>query len=501
MVYIMLPQFIQNAIEFDFRHYTNAAYNIGTWILKSTETAIIGETRDFVRDPKAMIKKLTKEARESETGISSVSLGVLGGQYAVIKPTSQEQVAAILNAIDKDPKGRISHESFKFFSGTGFFILADTTPDAVFLRKSLAQFFVPKEYVTPVIDYLEEKLSTSEGPVHLRQTVCAMVRAVMVKKILDIDKLPLNTYEVMEDYRNDSKKWGAFPFPELMAYIPKLRAKRSNYQDFSHEIIKDELGKLVTLLQEKGTAAKRENLIASIVVGLIKKNNAKLTEEALSVKIKALSPEQIKAYFSHRIVQSLPMILKAADNLTDALCVCLSKIATGESGQQKDLEDELRGLVGEDDTISQQSIKKLPVLDAFYKESVRFDAPTVVPRYTSREIVQGDLTIPAKTMMIFDMGSLSKGEDLWTNPEDFDPSRFLEGGETSSRKPNEFPFLPFSTGSRMCPAFAITEVMFKTAVAKVVGQYDLKAMKGDGEELMVTITPKEKVQQCLDGCG
>ncbi|WP_165474770.1 cytochrome P450 [Legionella nagasakiensis] len=486
----MFGMLFENSIMLNVRYYSNQAYEAVVGLLSQIERFGIGYTREFIHDPKLMIKTLTTEARRSEAGYSVVGLGYLGGNYAVVTPKSQAQLVELLNQFDKEKSGRKGHAAFKFFSGNDFFIISDTGHDALTLRKNLSRFLIPSRLVNPIITEIESNMDAA-ADIQIRHAVCGIVRAVMVENILGVKQLPTNTYDLMESYRNDVKRWGAFPFPELLNLMPSLRKKRDVYRAFSRGILEQEFEKLVEVLHTD-EHPENANLIAAAVVSLFRDEHPSLSADELSSAIKSLPVDDIRRYFENPMVQSLPMILKAADNLTDAIVLCLEQIALDPSKLQM-LRDEIDGAgLMIEDGMDIGLLKSLPILNAFYKESVRFDAPVAVPRYTQRGYSSDSMTIPPNTMIIFDLHALAKGEQYWTNPDEFDPKRFLHPGSEASRTTGQFPLVPFSVGLRNCPAFAVTEVLFKAAIAKFVSGYELQFVaKGEGDSTL-HITSRDK---------
>lgn len=55
-----------------------------------------------------------------------------------------------------------------------------------------------------------------------------------------------------------------------------------------------------------------------------------------------------------------------------------------------------------------------------------------------------------------------------------------------------FPFIPFSVGLRNCPAFAVTESLFKVTIAKFVSDYQLQLVKKDEDDSTLHITSRDK---------
>ncbi|KTD07905.1 cytochrome P450 [Legionella jamestowniensis] len=494
----MFANLFESSIVLSIRYYSTQAYDVAIEFLRQIERLGFGFTQEFIRDPKVMIQTLTAAARSNKAGYSVVSLGYLGGNYAVITPKSHTQLIELLNQFDQEKLSRRGHASFKFFSGNDFFIISETGHTAMVARKNLSRFLTPSRFINSIVTEIEKSVERNTD-IQVRHTVCGIIRTAMVESLLGINKLPTNTYQVMESYRNDVKRWGAFPFPELLNLMPSLRQKKEVYRAFSKGILEQEFEKLVKVLHTENDPV-NANLIAASVISLFKEEHPTLSDKDLLSALRSLSIATIRRYFENPIVQSIPMILKAADNLTDAIVLCLVQIAS-DPDKMKMLQDEINSnnqILKEDVSIS--TLKSLPLLDAFYKESMRFDAPIAIPRYTERGYLSDSMTIPSNTMVIFDLEALAKGKEYWVNPEKFDPIRFLQpkqqldtegSGDYKSHTLGKFPFVPFSVGQRNCPAFAVTEILFKLTIAKFVSTYELQFVEKNDDDSILHITTRE----------
>lgn len=94
-------------------------------------------------------------------------------------------------------------------------------------------------------------------------------------------------------------------------------------------------------------------------------------------------------------------------------------------------------------------------VDQVYKELLRFISPAnLLSRYTSIERLIGEKQIPKGSFLMICLKSILHDPAKWHQPEKFNPHRQF---------PQTFiyPFIPFSTGERMCPGVQATEVVFK----------------------------------------
>ncbi|TKW08058.1 hypothetical protein SEVIR_6G003900v4 [Setaria viridis] len=125
------------------------------------------------------------------------------------------------------------------------------------------------------------------------------------------------------------------------------------------------------------------------------------------------------------------------------------------------------------DMVTEEELNDLAYLKAVIKETLRLHmpAPLLVPHLSMAECDVEGYTIPAGTRAIVNSWALARDPSYWEgDAEEFKPERFMEGGSAAAvdYKGNDFFYLPFGTGRRMCPgvnfATAATEIMLANLV-------------------------------------
>jgi cytochrome P450 len=98
------------------------------------------------------------------------------------------------------------------------------------------------------------------------------------------------------------------------------------------------------------------------------------------------------------------------------------------------------------------------------------------------------VTIPKGTDIFSNMWFIHRDPEIWSNPDSFDHTRFLN-------KPNNVPaFHPFSMGLRACPGQRIAFSILELIVANMLLNFEVKPAEGfepphfDGN-LMLPVTP------------
>ena len=100
------------------------------------------------------------------------------------------------------------------------------------------------------------------------------------------------------------------------------------------------------------------------------------------------------------------------------------------------------------------------------KEALRLHppGPLLLPHYSTADCNIDGYDIPAKTRILVNGWAIGRDPKAWERPEDFMPERFLQDGqEKSSNLGEDFKYLPFGSGRRICPganfALATMEIM------------------------------------------
>lgn len=136
------------------------------------------------------------------------------------------------------------------------------------------------------------------------------------------------------------------------------------------------------------------------------------------------------------------------------------------------------GLEPEDSNIS-----KLTYLQAVVKETLRLHptGPIVVHKSVADVDICG-FHVPKDAQVLVNLWSMGRDSDFWTDPNSFLPERFLENEKDF--RGDDYGFIPFGSGRRMCPGVPLAHRMVHTMLASLLYHFDWKLADGEKSQDM-----------------
>ncbi|GIY22899.1 cytochrome P450 4V2 [Caerostris darwini] len=143
---------------------------------------------------------------------------------------------------------------------------------------------------------------------------------------------------------------------------------------------------------------------------------------------------------------------------------------------QEKIHRELDSVLGADSKgpLSVADLKELKYLECVLKECNRFYPPVpIIGRKISVEISICGFKIPKRTHVVVSPFLVHRDEDVFPNPEKFDPERFLP--ENSAHIP-ECAYIPFAAGLRNCIGRVFAEMEVKVLVCHILRNFSLHSL-------------------------
>ncbi|CAO2169890.1 unnamed protein product [Urochloa humidicola] len=154
--------------------------------------------------------------------------------------------------------------------------------------------------------------------------------------------------------------------------------------------------------------------------------------------------------------------------------------------------------------VDEENLASMAYLKAVVKETLRLHqpAPLLLPHLSMVDSVVEGYSIPSGTRVIINSWAIGRDLESWEKPEEFMPERFMDGGSAAAIdfKGNDFEFLPFGAGRRICPGLNFGLATVEIMLANLIYSFDWQLPNGmeakdvDMTEVFgLTIHPKEKL--------
>lgn len=122
--------------------------------------------------------------------------------------------------------------------------------------------------------------------------------------------------------------------------------------------------------------------------------------------------------------------------------------------------EEIQSVAG-DRPVSEADIDRLPYLQAVVKEALRKHPPLPfgIVHGVSKQCKLRGYDLPEDAMFLYHVQAIQNDPENWTNPDQFNPERFLEPNVnhdmTGSHGVESFHLIPFGAGRRICPGMSL----------------------------------------------
>ena len=145
--------------------------------------------------------------------------------------------------------------------------------------------------------------------------------------------------------------------------------------------------------------------------------------------------------------------------------------------------------------VSHQDLKHLPFLKAVVKETLRLH-PVLnkIFRVLSKDLVLSGHKVPAGTQIMISSYVMSHDPDLFDQPEQFLPERWLKSNESNDF--HKFSSLPFGFGRRMCLGRRLAELELHVLLTHLVLNFHFKYPENETMQTLsrVTLIPEKPVR-------
>lgn len=149
---------------------------------------------------------------------------------------------------------------------------------------------------------------------------------------------------------------------------------------------------------------------------------------------------------------------------------------------QEKIHAELDEVVGSDRLPRWQDAKYMHYLQATLCEVLRRSSPVPAARAnTVRDVTIGGYQIPKGTLVVFSISEIHLDEREWSEPDKFQPKRFLDADGKFVGWTTFHGFMPFNLGRRECVGMTFAKIMMFTFTATLLHQFKIELPDGAGK--------------------
>ncbi|GJQ70765.1 hypothetical protein Trydic_g695 [Trypoxylus dichotomus] len=182
-------------------------------------------------------------------------------------------------------------------------------------------------------------------------------------------------------------------------------------------------------------------------------------------------------------------ILAGHDTTAEAMCFTMYELSKLPQIQRR-LFEEIVSVVGKDPNaeITNADLQEMKYLEAVVKESLRYHPVVpIIERKISHSIEFNGVNYPKDTKFMFHIGGVHKSEKYFSNPEKFDPDRFMPDNAHLLQKNA---YVAFSLGPRDCIGRFYAMLEIKYFIAKCVQKFELLPVENHSLQVVNEIVSK-----------
>ncbi|KAL3725913.1 hypothetical protein ACJRO7_030881 [Eucalyptus globulus] len=180
----------------------------------------------------------------------------------------------------------------------------------------------------------------------------------------------------------------------------------------------------------------------------------------------------------------LNLIIGGTDTITTALTWALSLLVSDRRTLKK-AQQELDTHVGKSRPVEESDVKKLTYLQAIVKETMRLYPPVQIAVRSSMEecTFSGGFRIPTGTRLLFNIAKIQRDERVWSNPDKFQPERFLTTHENVDMRGQNFELIPFATGRRSCAGTSLALHTVHLVLASLLQSFEISTVSDEAVDM------------------
>ncbi|WMV48423.1 hypothetical protein MTR67_041808 [Solanum verrucosum] len=172
-------------------------------------------------------------------------------------------------------------------------------------------------------------------------------------------------------------------------------------------------------------------------------------------------------------IKAIVMNVLLAGSETSAATIIWTMTALMKNPKaMKKVQEEIRKSIGNKGIVNEDDIQNMPYFKAVIKETFRLypSVPILIPRESMKKSTLEGYEIQPKTIVHVNSWAIARDPEIWENPEEFIPERFLNSD--IDFKGQDFEFIPFGAGRRGCPGMTLGIASVELALSNLLYSFD-----------------------------
>ncbi|MQL74309.1 hypothetical protein Taro_006685 [Colocasia esculenta] len=165
------------------------------------------------------------------------------------------------------------------------------------------------------------------------------------------------------------------------------------------------------------------------------------------------------------------MVAGGTDTTSSTVELAMAQLLCNPQMMKK-AKEEIEAVVGDDGIVEESPhLPRLHYLEAVVKEVLRLHpvVPLLLPRRPSSTCTIAGYRIPEGTKVFINVWAIHRDPQFWEDAAEFKPERFLSGGShNSDNTGNDFSYLPFGGGRRICVGMPLAKRMVMLLLASLL---------------------------------
>ncbi|CAA2982936.1 cytochrome P450 CYP82D47-like [Olea europaea subsp. europaea] len=218
------------------------------------------------------------------------------------------------------------------------------------------------------------------------------------------------------------------------------------------------------------------------------KANSGSKHDFMDVMLSAVEGTALQDYDPGTIIKStcLSLIAGGGDTVTVMLVWTVSLLLNNRHVLKK-AQQELDIHIGKERRVKESDIDKLIYLQAIVKETLRLYPAGFLgsPREFTEDCKLADYHIPKGTRLIINLWKTHRDPQVWFDPLEFRPERFLTTHKDFDVKGQNFELIPFGAGRRICPGISFSLHMLHLVLANLLHAFELSTPSHESVNMTV----------------